>query len=135
MPDSFLDSNILIYFASGDPAKADRAEALMHAGGTVSVQVLNEIASVGRRKMGLSWNELNEVLGVIRSVLHVVPLTGEIHELGLSLARRHDFAIYDAMIVAAALAAECGTLWSEDMHDGMVVDNRLTIRNPFAGSP
>ena len=54
MPGSFLDSNVLLYVASGDPATADRAEQLIGAGGMISVQVLNEITNVARRKMGMS---------------------------------------------------------------------------------
>jgi predicted nucleic acid-binding protein len=41
--------------------------------------------------------------------------------------------VYDGMIVAAAQLAGCRVLYSEDMHDGLVID-RLTIRNPFAAS-
>ena len=55
MPGSFFDTNVLLYVASGDRAKADRAEELIGAGGFISVQVLNEIANVVRRKMRLSW--------------------------------------------------------------------------------
>jgi len=54
MPGSFFDTNVLLYVASGDPAKADRAEELVHAGGTISVQVLNEITNVACRKKGFS---------------------------------------------------------------------------------
>lgn len=61
----------------------------------------------------------------------VWPLTFEIHQSGLRLAERYGFSIYDSFIVAAALAADCDTLWSEDMQDGMVVDARLRIANPF----
>ena len=39
--------------------------------------------------------------------------------------------IYDAFIVASAVISECDTLYSEDMQDGMVIEGRLTIRNPF----
>ena len=53
MPGSFLDSNIVLYLASEDLPKADRAQELVAEGGTISVQVLNEIANVSRRKMGL----------------------------------------------------------------------------------
>ena len=38
MPGSFFDTNVLLYVASGDPAKADRVEELIGAGGTISVQ-------------------------------------------------------------------------------------------------
>ncbi|MGC2203112.1 MAG: VapC toxin family PIN domain ribonuclease, partial [Stellaceae bacterium] len=57
MPGSFFDTNVLLHVASGDAAKADRAEELFGAGGIISVQILNEIASVARRKMGMSWTE------------------------------------------------------------------------------
>lgn len=43
---SFFDTNVLVYLASGDAAKADRAEAAVAAGGAISVQVLNELANV-----------------------------------------------------------------------------------------
>ena len=62
MPGSFFDTNVLLYVASGDPAKADRAEKLIGDGGTISVQVLNEIANVARRKMGMSWTETHTLL-------------------------------------------------------------------------
>jgi predicted nucleic acid-binding protein len=48
---SFFDSNVVLYLLSGDAAKADRAEALLEAGGVISVQVLNEVTSVCRRKL------------------------------------------------------------------------------------
>ena len=51
MPGSFFDTNVLIYIASSDPLKADKAEAIIGSGGGISVQVLNELANVARRKM------------------------------------------------------------------------------------
>ena len=131
MPADFIDSNVILYFASRDPAKADRAEALMREGGIVSVQVLNEIANVGRKKLKLSWDELDEVMRLVRVLLDVVPLVTETHDRGLAIARRYGLAVYDSMVVAAALRAGCNILWSEDMQDGLVVEAALTIRNPF----
>lgn len=61
----------------------------------------------------------------------VEPLTLEIHDAAVVLAEQHGFSTYDAMIDASSLAAGYGTLWSEDMHDGLVVAGTLTIRNPF----
>ena len=58
MPGRFFDTNVLLYLASGDGAKADRAEAVVAEGGAISVQVLNEAANVARRKMRLSWLSL-----------------------------------------------------------------------------
>jgi len=131
MPGSFFDTNILIYLASNDATKADRAEAIVREGGAISVQVLNEVANVARRKMKLSWQETRGFLSSLRELLTVHPVTIDTHELGLALAERHQLSIYDALIAASALLAECDRLWSEDMQDGMAIDSRLRIVNPF----
>jgi predicted nucleic acid-binding protein len=131
MPGSFFDTNVLVYIASGDAAKADRAEAAVAAGGAISVQVLNEIANVARRKMRMSWTDTHAFLDMLRALLTVHPLTVETHETGLRIAERYGFSIYDAMVAAAAIHAGCDTLWSEDMQHGMVLDEGLRIMNPF----
>jgi predicted nucleic acid-binding protein len=131
MPGSFFDTNILVYLASGDRAKADRAEKVVAVGGAISVQVLNELANVARRKMRLSWTDTHAFLSMIRGLLRVHAVTIETHETGLALAERHGFSTYDAVIVASALHAGCDTLWSEDMRDGMVIEESLRIANPF----
>ena len=131
MPVSFFDTNVLVYLASGDTAKADRTEAVIAEGGSISVQVLNELANVARRKMQMSWDETHAFLDMLRGLLTVHPLTVEIHETGLRLAERNGFSIYDAMIAASALDAGCDTLWSEDMQHGMALEEGLRIVNPF----
>lgn len=131
MPGSFIDTNVLAYLASSDTAKATQAEAVVAAGGTISVQVLNELANVARRKMRLSWVETHDFLAPIRALVSVVPLTAAIHDIGLALAEHYNLSIYDAMIAAAALEAGCDTLWSEDMQHGAVLQDRLRIANPF----
>jgi predicted nucleic acid-binding protein len=131
MPASFFDTNVLVYIASGDTAKADRAEAAIAAGGAISVQVLNELANVARRKMRMSWADTRALLTMMRGLLTVHPLTIETHETGLRLAQRYGLPIYDAMIAAAAIHAGCDTLWSEDMQHGMALDEGLRIVNPF----
>ena len=132
MSGSFFDSNILLYFVSSDLAKSERAKSRVRDGGTISVQVLNEVANVARRKMRMDWAEIADVLGVFRGLLTVRPLTVDIHELGLRIAARHRLSIYDAMIVASALEAGCKVLYSEDMHHGTQIEGGLRIANPFA---
>jgi len=131
MPGSFLDSNIVLYLASEDLAKADRAQELVAEGGTISVQVLNEIANISRRKMGLSWAETRNFLLMIRGLLEVEPITIEIHDVGISLAERYQLSVYDSTIVSAALSAECDALLSEDLQDGLLISGRLRVLNPF----
>jgi predicted nucleic acid-binding protein len=129
---AFIDTGVLLHLLSADAAKADRAEATVRAGGRISVQVLNEIAYVARRKLAMPWAQLDGVLTLMRSLCGVEPLTVEMHERGRLLAQRYGLSIYDAMIVGAALVSGCETLYSEDMHDGLLVDQQLRIYNPFA---
>jgi predicted nucleic acid-binding protein len=128
---SAFDTNVLIY-AQTAGAKGDRARALLAGGGVASVQALNEVAAVLRRKQGRGWDEIAAVLDDLRDALDAVtPLTVETHETGLELARSGAFSLWDGLIVAAALDAGCERLWSEDMQDGRRV-GPLVIANPFA---
>ncbi|MER8404318.1 MULTISPECIES: PIN domain-containing protein [unclassified Mesorhizobium] len=131
MPVSFFDTNVLLHIASGDTAKADRAEAAIADGGAISVQVLNELTNVARRKMQMSWDDTHALLTTLRGLLTVHPLTLETHETGLRLAERYGLSTYDAMIASAAVHAGCDTLWSEDMQHAMALDEGLRIVNPF----
>jgi predicted nucleic acid-binding protein len=129
----FLDTNVLLYLLSSDATKADRAEALLAAGATVSVQVLNEFANVALRKLDMTWSETLEALAAIRRTCEVESLTLETHARATEIAQRYRLGFYDSVIVAAALLAECRVLYSEDLHDGLRVEKALTVRNPFRG--
>jgi predicted nucleic acid-binding protein len=136
MPDvkPFFDTNVFLYLLSNDEAKADRAEELLADGGVISVQVLNEFAAVASRKLGISWNDIKDILGTVRAVCEIELLGVETHDRGVEIAERHGFSFYDATIVASALRAGCKILYSEDFQDGQLIANQLRIRNPFASS-
>mgnify|MGYP000282246605 CR=1 FL=1 len=127
----FFDTNVVLYLLSGDRAKADRAEALLAEGGVISVQVLNEFVAVARRKSRMGWPEVNEVLQILRSVCALQPLGVETHELALVFAERYGFSIHDAMILAAAELAGCGIVYTEDLQHQQLINQRLTVINPF----
>ena len=129
---AFFDTNVLLYLLSADADKAQRAEELIAGGGVISVQVLNEFAAVASRKLRMTIPEIQECLEPIRGICGVEPVTLETHLRGLDLAERYGFSVYDSMIVAAALSANCEILYSEDWQDGQRIDE-LLIRNPFVG--
>ena len=126
----FIDTNVLLYLLSEDIRKADLAERLL-LGSQISVQVLNEIANVARRKLNMPWAEINEFLNLIRSLCVVQTLSVETHEQGCAIAERYSLSLYDAMIVAAAILADCTILYSEDMQHGLHINKQLQIQNPF----
>ena len=130
-PGDFLDSNVLVYAFTADP-RAAAAQALLERGCIIGVQGLNEFTNVARRKLGMTWEEVRDALSAIRAVCGtIVPMNVETHTEALRIAQRYGYAIFDALIIAAALRADCDVLWSEDMQDGFVVDQRLRIANPF----
>jgi predicted nucleic acid-binding protein len=129
----FLDTNVLLYASLQPDPRSEAARALLARRGIISVQVLNEFANVAARKLRRPWPEITDALAAIRALCPPpLPLTLAIHESGIAIANRTRYQFYDALIIAAALEAGCATLFSEDLHDGQVIDGRLTIRNPFA---
>ena len=131
MSAEFADTNVVLYLLDDGP-KAERAEEILGQGPRISVQVLNEAMVNCRRKAGLSWEDTGVFLAGIQSLCPVEDLTIQTHQVGRALAEKYQLSVYDAMIVAAALIAGCTTLWSEDMHDGLLVEDQLRVVNPFS---
>jgi predicted nucleic acid-binding protein len=130
--DSFFDTSVLLYLLSDEPGKADRVEELLQQSGTISVQILNEFTSVATRKLGLSLPEVGEVLGTVRTICNTQPLTVDTYDRGIEVAERYKFSLYDSMVVASALLSGCRILYCEDLQHRQVIDEQLTVVNPFA---
>ena len=129
---AFFDTNILIYVVGQKDKRTDTAEALLAAGGNISVQVLNELANVSLKKLRMSWEEIDDALAAIRVLCpSPLPLTIDTHDTGRRIAAKYGYSIFDGLIAASALEAECDTLYSEDLQDGQIIEGRVTIRNPF----
>jgi len=62
------------------------------------------------------------------TIVHVLPNT---LLLASALVKKYNFQLFDAVIIAAAIESDCAILYSEDMHNGLIVENKLTIINPF----
>ncbi|MBR0785616.1 PIN domain-containing protein [Bradyrhizobium iriomotense] len=130
---AFFDSNILIYAYSTD-IRRDRALNTIASGGVISTQVLNEFTNVLRKKQKQDWSIIEAAVRSIRFRFpDIVPLTADTHAAALTLARDHNLAFYDALIVATAIEAGCDSLYSEDMQHGRSIGG-LTIINPFLAS-
>jgi predicted nucleic acid-binding protein len=129
----FIDTNVLVYVLTDDLEKTVIAEAVLEAGGMISVQVLSELASVASKKLKMPWNEIEEALGAIRACCSKPrPLQVSTHESALRISANYGFAYYDSLIVASALEADCKELLTEGLQAGQLIDGRLTIVNPFA---
>lgn len=127
----FVDTNVLVY-AFADGPKAGRARAILR-GAIISVQVLNEFANVAIRKRGRDETTLDwEIASIRNQVGNVITVDETVHDAARRIAFRHRLGFYDSALLAAALLADCDIFYSEDMHDGLVIEGVLTIRNPFS---
>lgn len=129
----FLDSNVLVYaYSASDPPRRERARALVEmSGATVSAQVLSELANVLLRKFGLERVQVRLRVAEIAERCEVLPVTASIVLEALRIGERYRLSFFDGQIVAAALAAGAETLYSEDLHDGLLIDGRLRVVSPF----
>ena len=131
-----LDTNVAIYALTDDPEKAATARHIVGRSGFMSVQVLDEVANVLLRKRKLDWPLVTAKLGELQDAIDdVLPITLAAHREAVRIARRYLVEFYDALMISVALTGGATTLYSEDMHHGLVIDGRLTIRNPFRESP
>ena len=79
-----------------------------------------------------AWKEIDAAMSAIRVLCpSPMPLTIDTHDAGRRIAAKYGYSMFDGLIAASALEAECQTLYSEDLHDGQVIERRLTVRNPF----
>lgn len=129
--EAFFDTNVLLYLYSNDTAKADRVEELLADRGTISVQVLNEFASVALRKFHMPLGEVRETLDTIRALCRVESVTAATHDRGLDIHERYGFALYESLLLAAAQLAAVTVFYTEDLQDGQVIDGKLRLVNPF----
>lgn len=130
-PGVALDTNVLVYAFDTDPAKAAVAERLLGGRPFISVQALNELVNVLRRKRALAWPEIAEVVETVSALCRVVDLTLDTHRIALTLVRRYSLSWWDALQLAAALDAGAEEFMTEDLHAGLQVESRLRVVNPF----
>ena len=132
-PAFFLDTNVLVYsFSAQDVAKRETARALAESNGAwVSTQVLSELANVLTRRFEVPASEARERVASIAAGCEVMVVSPSIVLDAFRVMERWGYGFFDSQIIAAALACGASVLYSEDLHDGQTVDERLAIRSPF----
>lgn len=129
----FLDTNVLVYlYSSDEPEKRATALKLIEQSNPIiSTQVLSELANTLSRKFRLSYDVVAQAVTEVQDSCAVLPVMPETIARALSLANKYQYSYYDSLILASALSAGCGTLFTEDMQHGQVIEGLLTINNPF----
>ena len=141
----FVDTNVLVYARDlSVPAKQQRAHEWMSALwawrlGRTSVQVLNEYLNeyyvTVTRKLtpGLAPRDARADVDNLRAWMPV-PISAGLLETAFAVEDRFGLSYWDCLIVAAAQAADCNYLLTEDLQDDQRLDT-VTVINPFAHQP
>ncbi len=128
----FLDSNIILYLNENDGTyKKDIVTNILLPKPFVSSQVIFECLNVCLKKFKYPKEKAIMFVLYLFETCTVVSEEKETCILALDLFSKYHFQPYDSKIVASALNSGCRTLYSEDMQNGLVVNNKLTITNPF----
>ena len=129
----FLDSNILVYsYSITEIDKQLIARKLVESTHSfISTQVLQELCNIVTRKFKFSYEQaitaVNE--SCQNNNLHINTENTVLQ--ACRIAERYGFSFYDSLIISAALESNCTIIYSEDLHDGQVIDEKLIVKNPF----
>jgi len=137
----FIDSNIWIYaFLDSEKDHVKQRKSLtlleeMPIGNTIisSVQVVNEFHWILSRKYGIDEAVIKtKVTKGIAALASVVPVGFKVYQDAFRIRAKYQVSFWDSLIVASALDNKCTLLYSEDMHHGLLIDNKLKVINPLA---
>ncbi len=132
----FADTNVLLYSVSTVPeetAKARMAKALLaNRDIALSVQVLQEFYVQATRASRTNRLTHDEAVGFIRTWRRFLTqeLSLSVLDDALALKSRFQISYWDAAILAAARAAGCTEVLSEDLNEGQDYGGVIVV-NPF----
>lgn len=135
----FIDTNILVYlFDSGETIKHTKikkvfAEKLKDSKLFISTQVVNEFINIVTRKISspLQFEKLEEVINFFNDVFIISPINFHTIKKALSIKIDFNFSYWDSLIISSALENGCNFLFTEDLKDNLVIEEKLVISNPL----
>lgn len=130
---AFIDTNVFIYIQRTDePDKTNISEKTIAFFDCItSTQVLNETCNILTKKYPTAKEKIKRVLLSIEEICTIVTMTIDYPVKALDYHFKYSISYYDALIVVAALEANCKYLISEDMQDGLIIDKKLQILNIY----
>ena len=110
---------------------ASHAREALESSPVISTQLVNEVIASLTGKYAFSRKDAYEIAIGLMDLCEVVPVDEATVREAMRVALRYQLSHWDALIVAAALAAGCDVLYSEDMQHEQVFDGQVTVKNPF----
>ncbi|MBF0266896.1 MAG: PIN domain-containing protein [Gammaproteobacteria bacterium] len=128
----FVDSNIFLYaFCDRNKDKQKIASDLIQNNITISTQVVNEVSSNMLKKLKFDNSEIQTFIESCYRRYTLVNFNLDIFVSACHLREQYSLSYYDSLIISSALSSHSEILYSEDMQHQLLIDNQLTIINPF----
>lgn len=127
----FVDTNIVLYTLGEDERKKAIARTLLARCPLLSSQVINEAVNVCLRRFKFTREQAYAFADVVMRKTDVQAVDEITIRKSAEIALRYQFSNWDSLIVASALLTKCDILYSEDMQHNQVIEDKLTILNPF----
>jgi predicted nucleic acid-binding protein len=128
----FIDSNIFLYaFTTKDINKQKISAEIICKNYTISTQVINEVSSNMIKKLNFSNQDVNDFVLNCYEQYYIVNFSKEIFIKASTIRIDYNISYYDSLIIATALENNCTILYSEDMQHNQIIEDILTIKNPF----
>jgi predicted nucleic acid-binding protein len=97
----------------------------------LSIQVLNELYSVLTRKKFKTKEEAQIIIKDLIDSYKIYCVDEQCIKRAIAINIQYHFSYWDSLIIAAALEFGCTTLYSEDLQHNQLIEDTLTILNPF----
>ncbi len=130
----FIDTNVWLYafIESSDVQKRTTAKAVVQSCDVViSTQVVNETCVNLLKKTSLQEVEIRRLVTAFYAKYAVAQVERGVLLTASELREKYSLSFWDSLVVSSAISSNAEILYSEDMQNGLVVENKLIIMNPF----
>ena len=139
MTQYFIDSNIWLYrfIVNTNDASSIKKQQIATSITSqenllVSTQVINEVCANLIRKAGFDNSQIQTLIEELGEGCEILPLSLETIQYAAKLRNNYSLSFWDSLIVASAILGKASILYSEDMQNGLIINNTLQIVNPFS---
>ena len=131
-PRVFIDSNIIVYLVDNrSKEKTKKAQDFLSPDFFISTQVVSENVNVCLKKLHLNKETTFDFARRILNRFRILQITEATLLKSFEISIKYQLSSWDSIIIATAILNSCSIIYSEDMQDGLIVENSVTIINPF----
>jgi predicted nucleic acid-binding protein len=132
---SFVDTNVWLdaFIEGQDSKKSEKAKRVVQNTSAilVSTQVINEVCVKLLKALRLSETDIRDIIMAFYDRYQIMEFNQTILRIASEFRSRYQLSFWDSLIAASAFVGGASVLYTEDMHDGLMIEQRLRVENPF----